>query len=59
MNKTEVARDNLALGSLIFFIIVLIRALIGPYWRFFMELAIAGVILIILNLFIKVNRNLF
>jgi hypothetical protein len=46
--RFEIARDVLALGSWIFYALVLARALIGPFWLFFWQLAIAGIAVIIL-----------
>jgi len=49
----EIARDWLALGSIPFFILVLARALVGPYWIFVYQLTIAAVLLLLVFLFIK------
>jgi len=57
MNKKEVARDNLALGSIAFYILVMARALIGPYWEFLIQLITAGIFLMIISLFIKNTEN--
>lgn len=51
--KKELARDFLALGSVIFFILVIARAFIKPYRPFVDQMIIAGIILIILNFIIK------
>lgn len=47
--KKEVARDCIALGSIPFYFIVIIRAIIGQYAIFVYQLLIALVILIILS----------
>jgi len=49
----EVARDLLAFGSIIFYILVIGRALIGPYWPFVIQLVIAGIVLFLVYLFYK------
>ena len=51
--KKELARDFLALGSWIFFILVLARALIKPYRPFVDQIAIAGIILLITAFLLK------
>ena len=51
--KKEVSRDLLALGSIVFFVVVLARSLIGPYWPFVTQLVIAAVILFLVYLFYK------
>ena len=51
--KKEAARDFLALGSWIFFILVVARALIKPYRPFVDQIIIAGIILLLINLIIK------
>jgi hypothetical protein len=38
----EAARDLLALGSVVFYVLVLGRALVGPYWDLAVPLAVAG-----------------
>ncbi|HEU5084953.1 MAG TPA: hypothetical protein VFU14_16550 [Acidimicrobiales bacterium] len=38
----EVARDLMALGSVVFYVLVLGRALVGPYWDLATPLAVAG-----------------
>ena|SRR3990172_2179620 len=50
MWKKEVARDLLALGSWVFYILVIGRALIKPYRPFADQIIIAGLIVIILGL---------
>jgi len=44
--KKEAARDVIALGSWIFYVLVIVRALIQPYRPFTDHLVIAGVVLI-------------
>lgn len=44
----EVARDLLALGSIIFYFLVLGRALIGPFWIFFSYLGTAALLLFLI-----------
>ncbi len=51
--KKEVARDCIALGSIPFYIIVLIRAIIGEYAIFVYQLLIAFLILFGLSRLIK------
>lgn len=51
--KKRLAYDFLGLGSIIFYIIVLARAFIGPYWNFILQLVISGIIILILSLFFK------
>jgi hypothetical protein len=51
--KKEVARDVLALGSWIFYLIVIVRALIKPYRPFVDQMIIAGVVLLVLGFLIK------
>lgn len=54
--KHEIARDSVAFGSILFFLIVIIRAIIGKYMPFVYQLLIALGILIILGFIIK-NTN--
>jgi len=51
--KRETARDFLALGSWIFFVLVIVRALIKPYRPFADQMIIAGIILLILGFVFK------
>jgi len=51
--KKEAARDCIALGSIPFYFIVIVRALIGPYTEFVFQLLIALAIIYLLSLFIK------
>lgn len=57
--KKEAARDVVALGSIPFFILVIARALIGPYWGFVYQLFAASIILLATFLvFKKVNYHI-
>ena len=49
----EIARDLVALGSIPFFAIVVVRAVIGSYKLFVYELIVAAVFLALLSLVIK------
>jgi hypothetical protein len=51
--KRETARDFLALGSLVFYVLVLARAFIRPYRPFVDWLMVAGLVLILVGLFYK------
>ena len=51
--KKEIARDITALGSIPFYLIVIVRAVVGPYWPFFYHLVIALLVLIILSVMVK------
>jgi len=51
--KKELARDLLALGSWIFYLLVIVRALIKPYRPLTDQLIIAAITLILLSLLIK------
>ncbi len=53
----EIARDLLALGSIPFYFLVVIRAIIGNYNIFVYQLVIAAIIIFILYFIIK-NSNL-
>ena len=55
--KKEVARDTLALGSIPFYFLVIIRAVIGKYAVFVYQVLIAVIVLFILAKLIK-NSNL-
>ena len=55
--KKEVARDTLALGSIPFYFLVVIRAVIGKYAIFVYQVLIAIIVLIVLSKIIK-NSNL-
>ncbi len=51
--KKEIARDVLALGSLPFYLIVIIRAIVGKYRPFVYQMVIALVTIIILAYLFK------
>jgi hypothetical protein len=55
--KKELARDLLALGSIIFYLLVMLRALIGkngiPHYTILYSLIISAITLFILILFVK------
>jgi len=51
--KYEIARDAMAIGSILFYIIVLARSTIGNYLLFTYQLLIALAILIVLSFTIK------
>jgi len=51
--KKEFSRDLLALGSIIFYVLVLGRSLIGPYWPFVVQLTLSGIVLFLIYLFYK------
>ena len=54
--KKEIARDAMAFGSILFYFIVIIRAIIGEFMPFVYQLLIAIAILIVLSFIIK-NTN--
>lgn len=54
--KYEIARDGMAFGSILFYVIVMARSLIGEYMVFVYQLSIAIIILIISSFIIK-NAN--
>jgi len=54
--KYEIARDSMAIGSILFYLIVVVRSLIGDYLIFVYQLIIAIIILIISSFIIK-NTN--
>jgi len=54
--KKEIARDAMAFGSILFYAIVIVRAIIGKYMPFVYQLLIAIAILIVLSFIIK-NTN--
>jgi len=56
--KKEIARDSLALGSLLFYAIVIIRAIVGEYLPFVYQLVIAIVALFLLSRVIKGDQYL-
>ena len=51
--KYELARDGMAFGSILFYIIIMARSLIGEYMVFVYQLSIAIIILIISSFIIK------
>lgn len=52
--KKELARDFLALGSWVFFLLVIGRILVLPYrWPYLYHLLIAGVVILILEIFVR------
>ena len=54
--KYEIARDSMAFGSILFYLIVIARATIGEYMIFVYQLLIALAILILSSFIIK-NTN--
>jgi len=54
--KYELARDGMAFGSILFYIIIMARSLIGEYMVFVYQLSIAIIILVISSFIIK-NAN--
>jgi len=52
-NKKEFARDFLALGSWVFFVLVIARAAIEPYRPFIDQVILAGVLLVVIGLIFK------
>jgi len=57
-NLREVARDLISFGSVVFFLIILARATIGPYWTFVYQMALAFIILLTLSFLFK-NSNMY
>jgi len=55
--KKEIARDALAFGSILFYAIIIIRAIIGKYMPFVYQLTISIIIIYIISLIFK-NVNL-
>ena len=51
--KYEIARDSMAFGSILFYLVVLVRSTIGEYLVFVYQLLIALGFLIISSFFIK------
>jgi hypothetical protein len=51
--KKKIARDVLAFGSIVFYVLVIVRALIKPYRPFVDSLVVAILVLIVLYIFIK------
>ena len=57
--KQELARDSMAFVSILFYFIVIIRAIVGKFMPFVYQLLIALAILIILSFIIKkANRHI-
>ena len=56
--KKEIARDSIALGSILFYAAVVIRSLIGEHWLFFTQVILAGVVLFLLSKVIK-SANMY
>ena len=57
--KKGIARDAMAFGSILFYIIVIIRAIIGEHIVFVYQVIISLVVLIILSFIIKkANRHI-
>ncbi|MBU90502.1 hypothetical protein CMO94_03075 [Candidatus Woesearchaeota archaeon] len=54
--KYEIARDSMAFGSILFYLIVIVRSLIGEYLVFVYQLLISLAVLII-SYFIVKNTN--
>ena len=55
--KKEFFRDIIALGSIVFYLIVLARALIQPYLEFVYQLVISLIVLSLLSFLIKDSDN--
>ena len=55
--RKELARDFLALGSWVFYILVMGRAFIKPYRPFVDQIVIAGIILLIINIILKKDNS--
>lgn len=51
--KKEITRDFLTFGSWIFYLLILSRAMIGPYRPFVDQMIFAGLFLFIVSFFIK------
>ena len=57
--KYEIARDSMAFGSILFYLIIIVRAIIGKYLPFVYQLLISIIILILLSFIIKnVNHHI-
>jgi hypothetical protein len=56
--KYEIARDTIALGGLAFYILVIARALIAPYYNVVGQLIIAFIAWLLLSLIIKSDNHL-
>ena len=52
--KRELSRDFLALGSWIFFLLVVVRVLILPYrWPYLNHLLVAGGLILLVDIFVR------
>jgi len=51
--KKEIARDFIALGSIIFYVLVVARSIIGPYSLFINQLLISALVLFVFSMLIK------
>jgi hypothetical protein len=51
--KNDLSRDVKALGSIVFYLLVVARAAIGPFFPFIYQLLIALVIVYLFSLFVK------
>jgi len=52
--KKELARDFLAMGSWVFFILVVVRILILPYrWPYLTHLLVAGGLILLIDIFVR------
>ena len=56
--KKEIARDSLALGSILFYAIVIIRSIIGEHSLFIAQTVIAIIVLFLLSRVIKGDHYL-
>ncbi len=54
----EIARDSLALGSIPMFIIVAARTTLADNYKFLLELAVAGIFILIFSFFFKSQNHL-
>ncbi len=54
--KYEVARDSMAFGSILFYLIVVVRSIIGKYMPFVYQLLIALAVLMLFSFIIR-NAN--
>ena len=52
--KKQIARDVIALGSIVFYALVIARALIGPFFPFLYQLLISATVLFCISFFFKV-----
>jgi hypothetical protein len=46
--RKEIARDLISLGSIIFYTLVIARALVGPFWSFLTFLCFSGLVLLLI-----------